>query len=280
MAEQDPLSDLFTMFAAPIAGTIRSVEQFRTGVDEFLKGVENFNRTMANLNETTERINALLEEVEEPIRIAVPQFTRSMKAADEMTQAISGPAMAAAPALTQIADTLATPAFQQLPARVAQFNEIIGDISRRIGPLSQLAESAGGLGALLGGFRFPGSGPRTELDAVDDAPDAAVDVEVVKEPEPEVTVGEESESEADEPAVKDVEPEAEPAPEEQPPAKKSATKKKSAVKKKSPAKKRPAKKPAAKKKSPAEKKSAPKKKSPAESSAKPSKPGPTADSWT
>ena len=50
MAETvDPLSEMFTLFAAPIAGTIRSVEQFRKGVDEFLRGVENFNRTMENL---------------------------------------------------------------------------------------------------------------------------------------------------------------------------------------------------------------------------------------
>ena len=56
----DPLSDMFTLLAAPLAGTIRSVEQFRKGVDEFLAGVENFNRTMENLNATSERINLLL----------------------------------------------------------------------------------------------------------------------------------------------------------------------------------------------------------------------------
>ncbi len=53
MAESDPLSQMFNLFAAPLAGTIQSFEQFRKGVDEFLKGVENFNRTMENLNETT-----------------------------------------------------------------------------------------------------------------------------------------------------------------------------------------------------------------------------------
>jgi hypothetical protein len=152
MAETDPLGEIFTMFAAPIAGTIRSVEQFRSGVDEFLKGVENFNRTMANLNETTERINALLSEVEEPIRASVPQFTRSVKAADELMKVVSGPAIAAAPAFSQIADTIATPAFQQLPERVNQFNEMMVEMSRRLGPLTQFAETAGG----LFGLRFPG----------------------------------------------------------------------------------------------------------------------------
>ncbi len=156
MPDNDPLADIFTLFAAPIAGTIRSVEQFRTGVDEFLRGVENFNRTMANLNETTERINSLLADVEEPIRAAVPQFTRSVKAADELMKVVSGPAMAAAPALNQIAEAIATPGFQQLPARIAQFNEMIAVMSHRLGPLTQLAETAGGL---FGAFRFPGTSP-------------------------------------------------------------------------------------------------------------------------
>ena len=38
MAEPDPLTDLFTLFAAPLAGTIKSFEQFRKGVEEFLRG--------------------------------------------------------------------------------------------------------------------------------------------------------------------------------------------------------------------------------------------------
>jgi hypothetical protein len=74
----DPLSDIFTMFAAPVAGTLRTVEQFRRGVDEFLRGVENFNTTMENLNETTKRINSLVAEVEEPLRAAFPQISRSV----------------------------------------------------------------------------------------------------------------------------------------------------------------------------------------------------------
>jgi methyl-accepting chemotaxis protein len=69
----DPLADLFTLFASPLSGTVRSIEQFRKGVDEFLRGVENFNRTMENLNEATERINSLLIEVEQPIRAAIPR---------------------------------------------------------------------------------------------------------------------------------------------------------------------------------------------------------------
>jgi hypothetical protein len=158
----DPLSDMFTLFAAPLAGTIRSVEQFRKGVDEFLAGVENFNRTMENLNDTSERINLLLQDVEEPIRAAIPQVTRTVKAADEVMQAVSGPALAVAPGLNRLANTLSNPAFEQLPNQIAQFSEILGEISTRLGPLTQLAGSAGGL---LGGLRIPGTpAPRPPAD--------------------------------------------------------------------------------------------------------------------
>jgi len=222
-ARPDPLADLFTLFATPLSGTMRSIEQFRKGVDEFLKGVENFNRTMENLNETTERINSLLIEVEQPIRAAIPQVTRTVKAADEMMQVVSGPAMAVAPGLNRLAETLSTPAFAQLPHQIGAFSDVLGEVSRRLGPLTQLAESAGGL---FGGFRMPGARPAP-------APSAAV------EPEPERQA----------PAIRTVTTEAKKAPAKRTPAKKTATKKaatKKTATKKTAAKKRPAKTTAAK----------------------------------
>jgi hypothetical protein len=173
MAEDrtDPLADLFTLFVTPLSGTVRSLEQFRKGVDEFLKGVENFNRTMANLNESSERINSLLADVEEPIRAAIPQVTRTVKAADEMMQVVSGPAMAVAPGLNRLAETLSTPAFAQLPAQIGQFSEVLGEISHRLSPLTQLAESAGGL---FGGFRVPGMRSTPPASAEPDRSSVAV----------------------------------------------------------------------------------------------------------
>jgi ABC-type transporter Mla subunit MlaD len=163
----DPLADLFTLFAAPLSGTVRSIEQFRKGVDEFLKGVENFNRTMENLNETTERINALLADVEQPLRAAIPQVTRTVKAADEMMQVVSGPAMAVAPGLNRLAETLSTPAFAQLPSQIGAFSDVLAEVSRRLGPLTQLAESAGGL---FGGFRIPGGRPSSSAPSITPEP--------------------------------------------------------------------------------------------------------------
>ena len=152
----DPFSEMINLVAAPLAGTIRSFDQFRKGVDEFLRGVENFNRTMENLNETAERINVLLAEVEEPIKAAIPQVTRAVKAADDMMQVVSGPAIAVAPGLTRLAEMLSTPGFNQLPAQLSQFTDVMTEMSKRLGPLTQFAESAGGL---FGGLRLPGMTP-------------------------------------------------------------------------------------------------------------------------
>lgn len=161
-ARSDPLADLFTLFAAPLSGAVRSLEQFRKGVDEFLRGVENFNRTMENLNETTERINSLLADVEAPIRAAVPQITRTVKAADELMQVVSGPAMAVAPGLNRLAEVLAAPSFAQLPSQIGQFSDLLAEVSNRLSPLTQFAESAGGL---FGGFRVPGTRSQSSAPA-------------------------------------------------------------------------------------------------------------------
>ncbi len=155
MADSDPLSQMFSLFAAPLSATVQSFEQFRNGVDQFQRGVENFNRTMENLNETAERINTLLAEVEEPLRAAVPQVTRTVKAADEMMNIVAGPAIAVAPGLQMLAETLNNPAMRQMPSQIAQMNEVLAEVTTRLAPLGQMAESASGL---FGGFKLPGFG--------------------------------------------------------------------------------------------------------------------------
>lgn len=168
MADSDPLSQVFSLFAAPLSATVQSFEQFRKGVDNFQRGVENFNRTMENLNETVERINTLLAEVEEPLRAAVPQVTRTVKAADEMMKIVAGPAIAVAPGLQVLAETLSNPAMRQLPHQIAQMNDVMSEVTARLAPLGHVAESASGL---FGGFKLPGFGGATQSKP---APAAAV----------------------------------------------------------------------------------------------------------
>ncbi len=216
-ARNDGIADVINLLAAPIAGGIRTVEQVRRGVDELLTSIENMNRTMANLNETAERINVLLGEVEEPIRTMMPQLTRTIRAADEITAALEEPVRSAAPNLERAVGALSSPAFMSLPGQINEFMATVTDVSQRLGPLTQLAENAGGL---LGGLRVPGMSRPASRPAVD-------------EPTPHITA-----------TTKQV-----PTPREQPggtpPAKQQAAAKQPAPKK--PAAKKRAKKPATKK---------------------------------
>ncbi len=150
---QDGLADVINLIAAPIAGGIRTVEQFRKGVDELFRAVENLNATMENLNEAASRVNRLLAEVEEPVRAMMPQLTRTIRTADEITTRLEGPVKAAAPNIERIAETFGNPAFTTLPNQLGDFMQLMGDVSKRLGPLAQFAENAGGL---FGGFKVPG----------------------------------------------------------------------------------------------------------------------------
>ncbi len=152
-SSRDPLADVFNVLAAPIAGGIRSVEQFQRGIGELFRAVENLNRTLENLNETATRVNRLVADVEEPIRAMMPQMTRTIQAADEMSKLLEGPVRAVAPNIEQITRTLSSPGFSALPTQLGVFMETIGEVSKRLAPLTQFAESAGGL---FGGFRMPG----------------------------------------------------------------------------------------------------------------------------
>jgi ABC-type transporter Mla subunit MlaD len=148
----DPFADIISLVAGPIAAVIRSFDQLRRGSEELMRGFENFNNTMANLNETAERINRLLNDFEEPIRAMLPQITRTVKLADEMSARLSAPIDNVIPGLTRLADTLENPVLRSFPTDLGRFMEVINDLSRRMSPLAQLAEQAGG----LFGLRLPG----------------------------------------------------------------------------------------------------------------------------
>lgn len=151
--DSDPFAEIINLLAAPVAGGIRQVEQMKRGVDEMWRAVDNLNTTMESLNETATRINVLLEELEEPIRAMIPQLTRTIKTADEITQKLEGPVRAAAPNIEQIAQTLSAPGFANLPAQLSEVLTSVGDVSKRLAPLTAFAENAGGL---FGGLRLPG----------------------------------------------------------------------------------------------------------------------------
>ena len=170
MADQtgrtDPFSDIISLVAGPIAAVIRSFDQLRKGSDELMKGLANFNRTMTTLNDTAERVNGLLNDIEQPVRAIVPQVTRTVKFADDFSSRLSGPLEQVIPGLVKLSDTLNSPVISALPNELTGFVDAINDLVRRLSPLGQIAESAGG----LFGLRLPGMSRSTSTPAAPPPP--------------------------------------------------------------------------------------------------------------
>ncbi len=162
----DPFADVISLVAGPIAAVIRSFDQLRRGSEELIRGLENFNSTMENLNETAARVNRLLNEYEEPIRAMLPQLTRTIKMADELSMRLATPIDQVVPGLSRLAETLNSPLMRSMPTDLGQFMEVINDLGRRMSPLTQMAEQAGS----LFGLRLPGLGSRQSSPALAPAP--------------------------------------------------------------------------------------------------------------
>lgn len=109
----NPLEQLFSLLGTidPIDLAGRAVDVTRRTSESLLTILENFASTVDNLNKTTTRINAMLDELEEPLRRIMPQV---------------GTAMNTMASMGEVATQL-------------------GDLSKRLGPLTTLAENAGGL---------------------------------------------------------------------------------------------------------------------------------------
>jgi ABC-type transporter Mla subunit MlaD len=149
-ARHDGLADVINLLAAPIAGGIRTVEQLRRGVDDAFRALDNLNSTIENLNEAATRINRFMAEVEPAVQALIPQITRTVQTAEQITSLLEGPVRATAPNVEKIVNAISSPGFLNLPTQ-------LGELMQRLGPLAQLAENAGGL---FGGLRLPGMGAR------------------------------------------------------------------------------------------------------------------------
>ena len=103
----NPLEQLLSLLGTidPIDLAGKAVDVTRRTSESLLTILEN------NLNKTTTRINAMLDDIEEPLRRIMPQV---------------GTAMNTMASMGEVAAQL-------------------GDLSKRLGPLTTLAENAGGL---------------------------------------------------------------------------------------------------------------------------------------
>jgi hypothetical protein len=175
--------------ANPISGIGKTIDQFKRGVGDFMKAVEVFNQTMQTLQGVATRVNQLIDDVEEPVRAVMPQITKAVhtaqglvdqlgepvgrvvsfldgidepmrsvmpqiaktvQSAQGLVDQLTDPIERVAPTLNNLANTLSAPSLSNLPEQVGDFINVLGDLSRRLKPLTDLAESAGGMFGLRG----------------------------------------------------------------------------------------------------------------------------------
>jgi ABC-type transporter Mla subunit MlaD len=125
----DQLLQLLTL-VDPIELAGKAVDTTRRTTETLMSVLENFASTIDNLNRTTTRVNALLDDIEEPLKRVMPQLGNAMNAMATMGEAA-----------TQLAE-----------------------LSKRLGPLTTLAENAGGL------FGFRPSKPTSGSGATSSSP--------------------------------------------------------------------------------------------------------------
>lgn len=130
----NPLEQILQLLTLvdPIELASKAVDTTRRTTETLVTVLENFASTIDNLNRTTTRINTLLDDIEEPLKRVMPQLGNAMNAMATMGEAA-----------TQLAD-----------------------LSKRLGPLTTLAENAGGLFGLRpskpSGGSSTSSSPQTE----------------------------------------------------------------------------------------------------------------------
>lgn len=139
------LNDLLGLLggANPLGAITKSVQQFQRGVNDLLTAIEQFNATMEQLNLVAARVNRLLDDVEPATRALLPQITRTIETTEAMVGQLGSLAV--------------------LPRDVGEVVDLLRDLARRLQPLGQMAESAGGLFGLVtraGGLRTTPSAPK------------------------------------------------------------------------------------------------------------------------
>jgi ABC-type transporter Mla subunit MlaD len=148
MAQTNPgFSDLLGALgsANPLSAIGKTVDQFRRAVDDLLRAVEAFTSTMDTLNVVARRVNRLMDDVEEPIRSAMPQFSATVKTVETMVGQLTSPIDRVAPLISSFADTLSAPSLAKMPEQLGEFLDVLGEVTERLAPFGAMLESAGGL---------------------------------------------------------------------------------------------------------------------------------------
>ncbi len=156
MADTTPnIGDLLNFFggANPVAGIGKTIEQFRTGVGNFLKAVETFNTTMDAMQGVAHRVQGLIDDVEAPLRAAMPQVTSVVNSAQQLIDHISDPIKAIVPQIESavsnaagMVEAVSEPMkaiIPQITGAVSTAQHLVDQISD---PIQRVAPGAGPVG--------------------------------------------------------------------------------------------------------------------------------------
>ena len=158
MADQqrsDPITDFFSLAAGPIAAVIRSFDQLRKGSDELMRGCRT--STTRWRRSTTPPSG---QRAAQRVRGADSHAAAADHPHTEDRRTRSPPVWLArwrmSPLGSNACAHASTPRAGGLADRSGSVSRAINDLVKRMAPLSQLADSAGG----LFGLRLPGSAVR------------------------------------------------------------------------------------------------------------------------
>ncbi len=160
MAASDDF-DMTQLLAAPVQliGLMMSgMEATKQTLTAAVETVGSLQRSAAGLEELIERLNAIVNVVEAPARALAPEMEKFATRLHDIGEALDGPLETILPGVQRVATMFERAPLEQLPETLTQFNEQLqrivggmGDLPRRLGPLSDLlggAASMFGLGRL------------------------------------------------------------------------------------------------------------------------------------
>ncbi len=168
--------DMTQLLAAPVQliGLMMSgMEATKQTLSAAVETVGSLQRSAAGLEELIERLNAIVNVVEAPARALAPEMEKFATRLHDIGEALDGPLETILPGVQRVATMFERAPLEQLPETLTQFNDQLqkivggmGDLPRRLGPLSDLL---GGAASMFGIGR-----PSTEPPSASPAPTRAV----------------------------------------------------------------------------------------------------------
>jgi hypothetical protein len=149
--------DMTQLLAAPVQliGLMMSgMEATRQTLTAAVETVGSLQRSAAGLEDLIERLNAIVTVVEAPARALAPEMEKFATRLHDIGEALDGPLDTILPGVQRVATMFERAPLEQLPETLTQFNDQLqkivggmGDLPRRLGPLSDLL---GGAASMFG----------------------------------------------------------------------------------------------------------------------------------